>query len=102
MGKNPLIVVFTDRARRDIERYAQWLRDTHSNQLRLSFLQRLAVKISPLDEFPFMFRASERYPGLRECPITSHALLYYQVNDNRVELLFLRDVKQAAELSEET
>lgn len=90
-----LDVRLTDRARADIEDISQYLQENWSDKVKMDFLTRLVDQFELIGEMPLMFRASIKKPGVRECVMNKHTIIYYRVVDNRfIQVLSIQSTKR--------
>ncbi len=92
----PLKVIFSERAKADLDRIARQLTLDWSATVSVDFLSQIVDRLRTLGRFPFAYPASDRYPGLRQCVIGRRTVLYYLVTTNYVEIAFLHDTRADA------
>lgn len=79
-----LKVRISDRARADIEEIAEYLQENWSAKVKMDFLIGVTDKVEAISEMPHMCRASADRPGVRECVMNKHFIIYYRIVDNRL------------------
>lgn len=47
-----------------------------------------------IENEPFAFPASGKFPGLRKCVLTRQTLAFYRIFENEVEIISLVDARQ--------
>lgn len=89
-----LNVRLSDRARADIEDISTYLAENFSEKSKIDFLLRLTDQMKLISEMPFIFRASATKAGVRECVLNKHTIIYYQVTDQLIKVLTIRNTKR--------
>ena len=90
-----LNVRLSDRARADIEEIAEYLEQNWTEKVKMGFLIRITDRLQNISEMPYMYRASARKPGVRECVMDKHMIIYYKVVDNRmINVLSIKNTRR--------
>lgn len=89
-----LNVELSDRARQDIEQMAAYLSEHWSEQVKLNFLLTLTEKMKLISQMPYLYKASQKQPDVRECVLTKQAVLFYRVGETSVEIITIRSSRQ--------
>lgn len=90
-----LNVRLSDRARADIEEIAEYLEQNWTEKVKMDFLIRITDQLQNISEMPHMCRASMSKPGVRECVMNKHIIIYYRVVDNRlIDVLSIKNTRR--------
>ncbi|MDR6807694.1 addiction module RelE/StbE family toxin [Dyadobacter sp. BE34] len=90
-----LNVRLSDRARADIEEIAEYLEQNWSAKVKMDFLIGITDKMEAISEMPHMCRESANQPGVRECVVNKHIIIYYRIVDNRlINVLSIRNTRR--------
>ncbi|CAN5311632.1 hypothetical protein BH09BAC4_BH09BAC4_30910 [soil metagenome] len=89
-------VLITAQAEADLDRIIEFIRQQWSHSIKTDFLAALSQKMQLLTTMPFMYRASEVEPMVRECTVNRYITMYYRVVEDhkRVEILSFKDNRQ--------
>ncbi|PJK08807.1 plasmid stabilization protein ParE [Lysobacteraceae bacterium NML95-0200] len=80
-----LPITWSQGAERDLLEILSYIAD--ENPLAAEHLrQRLEASVLPLAEHPYMYRSSDRIPGLRELLAHPNYLILYRVGSSHVEI----------------
>jgi len=71
-----------------------YLLSNWSEKVALSFIDLAEKKINLISTHPFIGIASEKDPTIRSILLTKQNRLYYQVSENKIELLNIFDTRQ--------
>ena len=71
-----------------------YLEEKWSKTVARKFLVRFYEKVDSIASNPTISRKSTKYPSIRKVLITKHNMLYYEVFDDRIELLQIFDTRQ--------
>ena len=55
---------------------------------------RIRASVVGLSQFPYMYRVSDRVPGLREMVVQSNDIVLYRVTESRVEIVKVASARQ--------
>ena len=69
-------VYFSAEAEAQLEAIVTYLGDSWSQRVKTDFLAKLADSLARISQMPNLYRQSERRPGLRECILNKHTMLY--------------------------
>lgn len=90
-----LEVRLTDRARADIEDISKYLQENWSEKVKIDFLVLLNDYFKLIGKMPFMFRASTKNRGIRECVMHKHTIIFYRIVDDRfVQIVSIQSSKR--------
>lgn len=90
-----LNVRLSDRAKADIEEISEYLQQNWSEKVKMDFLIRLTEQLQAISEMPYMCRASASKPGVRECVMNKHTIIYYKVVDGKlIQVLTIRNTRR--------
>lgn len=81
-------------AAEQLQRLVEYLETSWSFKVRDNFILKLDRSINIIAKTPFIFPASEKFPGLRKCVITSQTVIFYRVRENEIEIIALMDARQ--------
>ena len=67
-----------------------------SGKVRDNFIHKIQRSMQTIGSMPYSFPASERFPGLRKCVITSQTTAFYRIDEVRkeVEIIAVIDSRQ--------
>ena len=90
-----LEVRLTDRARADIEDISKYLQDNWPEKVKIDFLVGLHDQFKLIGKMPLMFRSSAKRPGVRECVMHKHTIIFYRIVDTRfVQILSIQSTRR--------
>ena len=90
-----LEVRLTDRARADLEDISKYLQSNWSEQVKMDFLVRLNEQFKLIGKMPLMFRVSAKRPGIRECVMHKHTIIYYRIVAERfVQIVSIQSTRR--------
>jgi plasmid stabilization system protein ParE len=81
-----MTVYFSTEAEAQLEAIVAYLGENGSQRVKTDFLAQLAVKLDLITQMPELYRRSEQRPGLRECIVNRHTILYYKVEPAAIEV----------------
>lgn len=89
-------IQLTDQAERDLDDIVAFIRQQWSERIKTDFLATVSHKMQLLATMPYMYRASQKEPTVRECIVNSYVTMYYRVLDEkeRIEILAFSDNRQ--------
>ncbi|GJM34331.1 MAG: hypothetical protein DHS20C18_33320 [Saprospiraceae bacterium] len=66
------------------------------SKVRNNFIDKLDRSMETISQMPYSFPASQDFPGLRKCVITSRTTAYYRVDEtkNEVEIITVINNRQ--------
>jgi plasmid stabilization system protein ParE len=88
-----LPVVISQRAERNLDAIVKYLSATFSEKAKIEFLATLSEKINAISQMPYMYRASRKKKGVRECIINKYTILYYRVIPTAIEIITIQDTR---------
>ena len=62
--------------------------------MRDNFIAKLDRSMKIIENSPFAFPPSEKFPGLRKCVLTRQTVAFYRIFENEVEIIALVDARQ--------
>lgn len=87
-------VVVSERAERNLEEIVNYLEREWSVRVRDKYLLILKKKIKLISEKPLMYPASLKKKAVHRCVITKHSILYYRIQNDRVEVITIQDARR--------
>ncbi len=84
-------VSFTDQAAEQLAELVDYLELEWSSKVRDNFLLKLEGAVEVIAAFPFAYPASEAFPEFRRCVVTAQTSLYYQVQQDEIEVVAVID-----------
>lgn len=81
-----LTIFWRDSARDDLRAIIRYIANENPAAAR-RMKGLLEASILPASEHPYMYRASERVPGLREIIAHPNYIIFYRVTANRIEVV---------------
>ena len=81
-----LTIFWRDSARDDLRAIIRYIANENPVAAR-RMKGLLEASILPASEHPYMYRASERVPGLREIIAHPNYIIFYRVTANRIEVV---------------
>ena len=81
-----LTIFWRDSARDDLRAIIRYIANENPAAAR-RMRSLLEASILPASEHPYMYRASERVPGLREIIAHPNYIVFYQVTATRIEVV---------------
>jgi plasmid stabilization system protein ParE len=87
-------VIFSKDVLIRIDAIVFYLEKNWSKTVAKNFLLRFYEKIDTIASNPALGRKSSRYSSIRKILITKHNMLYFEVFNNRIELLQIFDTRQ--------
>ena len=86
--------VLSEQAKNNIENTADYLRIEWSEKVSKKFLFDISKTIKQLELMPYMFPSSEIEIEFRRCIVNKHTVLYYQIEENLIQILDVRGTRQ--------
>ncbi|WP_205510808.1 type II toxin-antitoxin system RelE/ParE family toxin [Longitalea arenae] len=87
-------VEWTEPVIKDLETIAGYIDREWSCALGDKFVDELIERVKVLAKQPFMGMASTRYPSIRSIKISKHNRLYYRIEEEKLVLLNIFDLRQ--------
>lgn len=89
-------VLITAQAEEDLNKIFEFISQKWPDHIKTDFLVAVSQKMQLLASMPFMYRASQVEPTVRECVVNRYITMYYRVieDQKRVEVLSFRDNRQ--------
>lgn len=87
-------VVVSERAERNLEEIVNYLESEWSARIRDKYLLILKKKLKLISQKPLMYPASLKKKAVHRCVITKHSILYYRIQDDRVEVITIQDARR--------
>jgi plasmid stabilization system protein ParE len=91
-------IIFSEKAKSNIEKIADYLDEEWSENVKLKFLKDVSNAVKQLAVMPFMFPSSDKMDGLRRCVINRHTVLYYRVNREILEVINVKGTRQSPDI----
>jgi plasmid stabilization system protein ParE len=90
-------VIISSDVLKNLDAIVFYLEKNWSKKIAMNFLYTFYKKVDIIALNPAASKRSSRYPSIRTILITKHNRLYYEVFDDRIELLQLLDTRQNPE-----
>jgi plasmid stabilization system protein ParE len=87
-------IIFSKKAKTNIEKIADYLDKEWSENVKLRFLTDVSNAVKQLAIMPFMFPSSDKMEGLRRCVVNRHTVLYYRINKELIEVINVKGTRQ--------
>ena len=73
-----------------------YLEQRWSVKVKDNFIAKLQRSMDIIEKIPYGFPASQSFPGLRKCVITSQTIAYYRINEDQqeIEIIAVIDARQ--------
>lgn len=81
-------------AAEQLQQLLDYLEANWSIKVRDNFIAKLDRSMKIIENRPFAFPSSEKFPGLRKCVLTRQTLIFYRIFENEVEIISLVDARQ--------
>jgi plasmid stabilization system protein ParE len=88
-------IIFSEKAKSNIEKIAEYLDEEWSENVKLKFLTDISKAVKQLAIMPFMFPSSDKMEGLRRCVVNRHTVLYYRINQEIIEVINIKGTRQS-------
>jgi plasmid stabilization system protein ParE len=88
-------IIFSEKAKSNIEKIADYLDEEWSENVKLKFLIDVSNAVKQLAIMPFMFPSSDKIAGLRRCVVNRHTVLYYRINKEIIEVINVKGTRQS-------
>ena len=86
-------VTISERAEKNLDRIIKYLEENWSEKVKNNFIKKLNNEVNHLRVNPYINQASDLKNGVRQCFITEHNSMYYQVKENDVEIITIHDTR---------
>jgi plasmid stabilization system protein ParE len=86
--------VLSEQAKNSIEDIADYLVEEWSEKVSKKFLSDISKTIKQLETMPHMFPPSEIETAFRRCIVNKHTVLYYQIEENLIQILEIKGTRQ--------
>ena len=93
------IIIFSKKAKTNIEKIADYLDEEWSENVKLRFLTDISNAVKQLVIMPFMFPSSDKIEGLRRCVVNRHTVLYYRINKEFIEVINVKGTRQKPDIN---
>ena len=90
------VIISTD-VLKTLDAIAFYLEREWSKKVAVQFLNTFYKKVDAIAINPLISRRSSKYTAIRKILITKHNMLYYEVFNERIELLQIFDTRQNPE-----
>ncbi len=87
-------IIISQIAEKRLEMLFTYLLEEWSYKVKSDFIKKLDKNVEFIRHQPESFPESDKQNGLRKCVITKHTTLYYEFNDNEIQILTLFDTRQ--------
>lgn len=89
-------VLITAQAEDDLDKIIEFISQQWPDHVKTDFLAAVSQKMQLLANMPFMYRASQVEPTVRECVVNRYVTMYYRVIEGQkhIEILSFRDNRQ--------
>jgi len=87
-------IEWTERVFQDVETIVSYIESEWSATVADGFLELVKERVQTLSKYPFMGMASGRYPSIRSIKLSKHNRLYYRLENDRLDLLNVFDLRQ--------
>jgi len=81
-----MIVFLSQTAGEKAEQIIEYLENRWSDKVRDNFLNKLERSMDIIQQMPYSFPASQSFPGLRKCVITSQTTAFYRIDEDAQEI----------------
>jgi plasmid stabilization system protein ParE len=92
-------VVLSEQAKSNIEKTVEYLIKEWSKNVSKQFLFDVSKTIKQLKKMPYMFPPSEIEPEFRRCVVNKHTVLYYQIEEDVIQILEIKGTRQSQNLN---
>jgi plasmid stabilization system protein ParE len=92
-------IIFSEKAKSNIEKIAEYLDEEWSENVKLKFLTDISKAVKQLVIMPFMFPSSDKMEGLRRCVVNRHTILYYRINKEIIEVINIKGTRQSPNIN---
>lgn len=87
-------IVFSEKAKSNIEKIANYLDEEWSENVKMKFLTDISKAVKQLAIMPFMFPSSNKMKGLRRCVVNRHTVLYYRISEDLIEVINIKGTRE--------
>jgi plasmid stabilization system protein ParE len=92
-------IIFSEKAKSNIEKIADYLDEEWSENVKLKFLTDISKAVKQLPIMPFMFPSSDKMEDLRRCVVNRHIVLYYRINQEIIEVINIKGTRQSPNIN---
>ena len=87
-------IVWTENALEDLNKLKSYLERNWPERVLTSVMDKLVNKLKVLQDFPYIGRASLKFPNRRRTLLTKHNLIIYSVYDDEIVIEAIFDTRQ--------
>lgn len=90
-------ILWTDEAIKNLEQILNYIATNWTNKEVNNFKLKLSEQLNIITRFPNIFPASTLAPRLRKAVLTKHTIIFYEVKEQVIYIVYLFDSRQNQE-----